>query len=234
MRRRVFGIHSFLSVSLAQIFSLFLILLYPLREMFTQDWWVHSQEMPALHSLLTHVLQYLPTHHQRPKHYTSPILPEDLTGEYLLIEVPETVSPDAEAALEILLIETHQNGFIASLTASEGYPSLFPPGASFFDTTGSASRLQDILSLLDRFIYVFEQSETNSIVLNAARIEENIRIAEHDPGKSGMIAQQNIDALAACLSTLSDEHYRFVDSDAVPAAIRDSHLIAFQETILYR
>lgn len=190
--------------------------------------------MPALHSLLTHVLQHLPTHYQRPKQYTSPILPEDLIGEYLLIEVPETVSPDAETALTTLLMETHQNGFIASLTASEGYPSLFPPGARLFDTTGSASRLQDILSLLDRFTYIFRRRETDAIVLNAARIEENIRIAEHDPGKSGMIAQQNIDALAACLSTLSDEHYRFVDSDAVPAATRDSHLVTFQETILYR
>lgn len=190
--------------------------------------------MPALHSLLTHVVQHLPAHHQRPKQYASPISPEDLDGEYLLIEVPETVSSDAEAALTTLLTETHQNGFVASLTASEGYPSLFPPGASLFDTTGSVSRLQDIISLLDRFTYVFRRRETDAIVLNAARIQENIRIAEQDPGKSGMIAQQNIDTLAACLSTLSDEHYRFVDSDAVPASTRDSHLIAFQETILYR
>lgn len=190
--------------------------------------------MPALHSLLTHVLQHLPAHHQQSKQYTSPISPEDLDGEYLLIELPETVSPDAEAALTTLLTETHQNGFTASLTASEGYPSLFPPGAGLFDTTGSASRLQDIISLLDRFTYVFRRRETNAIVLNAARIEENIRIAERDPGKSGLIAQQNIDALAACLSTLADDHYQFVDSDAVPAATRDNHLVTFQETILYR
>lgn len=190
--------------------------------------------MPALHSLLTHVLQHLPAHYQQPKQYTSPISPEDLDGEYLLIELPETVSPDAEAALTTLLTETHQNGFIASLTASEGYPSLFPPGASLFDTTGSASRLQDIISLLDRFTYVFRRRETDAIVLNAARIQENIRIAERDPGKSGLIAQQNIDALATCLSTLSDDHYQFVDSDAVPAATRDNHLVTFQETILYR
>lgn len=72
------------------------------------------------------------------------------------------------------------------------------------------------------------------IVLNAARIEETIRIAEYDPGKSGMIAQRNIDTLAACLSTLPEDRFRFVDSDTVPTDTRDSHLITFQEAILYR
>lgn len=190
--------------------------------------------MPTIKSLYTSALQHLPVHYHRSKQYVSPISTDDFTGEYLLIEIPDPLSPDAEAALTTLLTETHRNGFTAELTDREGYPSLFPPGASLFDTDGSASRLQDILTLLDRFTHVFRQQDTDIIVLNAARIEVNIRIAERDPGKSGRIAQQNIDALATCLSALSDDQYRFVDSDAVPASTRDSHLITFKEAVLYR
>lgn len=190
--------------------------------------------MRTLTSLFTSALQHLPARNQQPKQYTSPIPVDDLTAEYLLIEVPKTLSPDAEAAVTKLLTETHRNGLTAELTDREGYPSLFPPGASLFESDGSASRLQDIVSVLDRFTHVFRRRETDVIVLNAARIEENIRIAERDPGKSGLIAQQNVDALAGALSALSEDQYRFVDSNDVPAATRDNHLINFQEAILYR
>ncbi|ADJ16593.1 hypothetical protein [Halalkalicoccus jeotgali] len=190
--------------------------------------------MPALKSVFIDALRRLPISHQRSKQYTTPISPDDLTAEYLLIEIPEDLSSAAEGAVTTLLTETHRNGLTTELTDSEGYPSLFPPGASLFDTDGSTSRLQDILSVLDRFAHVFRRYNTNVVVLNAARIEENIRIAEHDPGKSGLIAQQNIDALASCLNALSDDQYGFVDSDAVPAASRDSHLVRFREAILYR
>jgi hypothetical protein len=190
--------------------------------------------MSPLKSLFTSVLQHLPTHSQRPKRYTSPISSDDLTGEYLLIEIPERLLPDADAALITLLTATHRNGFTTELTDSEGYPSLFPPGASLSETDDSASRLQDIVSVLDRCTHVFHKRNTAIIVLNAARIEEHIRIAEHDPRKSGLIAQQNLDSLAACLTVLSNDQYWFVDSDAVPASTRDSHLITFKETLLYR
>lgn len=190
--------------------------------------------MSTIKSLCTGVLQHLPTRHRESKRYDSPISVDDLTGEYLLIEIPESLSSDAEAAVTTLLTETHRNGFTAELTDSEGYPSLFPPGASLFDTDGSASRLQDIVSVLDRFTHVFRQREMDVIVLNAARIEENIRIAERDPGKSGLIAQRNVDALAAAVAALPGEHVRFADGDAVPATTRDGHLITFRETVLYR
>ncbi|MCL7417765.1 MAG: hypothetical protein M8354_08000 [Halalkalicoccus sp.] len=190
--------------------------------------------MQTIKSLFTGVLRRLPTRHRDSGGYDSPISIDDLTGEYLLLEVPESLSPDAEAAVTTLLAETHRNGFTAELTDSEGYPSLFPPGASLFDTDGSGSRLQDVVSVLDRFTHVFRRQETDVIVLNAARIEENIRIAERDPGKSGLIAQRNVDALAAAVAALPGQHVRFVDGDAVPAATRDSHLITFRETVLYR
>ncbi|WP_066383270.1 hypothetical protein [Halalkalicoccus paucihalophilus] len=190
--------------------------------------------MQTIKSLFTGILRRLPTRHRDSRGYDSPISIDELTGEYLLLEIPDTLSPDAEAAVATLLTETHRNGFTAGLTDSEGYPSLFPPGASLFDTDGSGSRLQDVVSVLDRFTHVFHRQETDVIVLNAARIEENIRIAEHDPGRSGRIAQRNIDALAASLAALSGDHARFVDGDVVPASTRDSHLITFQETVLYR
>lgn len=189
--------------------------------------------MPPIKSLFTRAVKHFPPH-QQSKQYTSPISIDDLTGEYLQIEIPESLSSDAESAVTALLTETHRNGFTVALTESEGYPSLFPPGASLFNTNDSTTRLQDLLSVLDRFTHVVRRGESDLIVLNAARIEENIRIAEHDPGKSGMIAQQNIDALASSLAALPDEYYQFIDSDAVPASTRDSHLITFQETILYR
>lgn len=190
--------------------------------------------MPGLRSIFTSALQHLPTHHQRPQQYTAPISTTDLPAEYLLIEISEDLSSDGEAAVATLLTETHRNGLTTGLTDTEGYPSLFPPGASLFETNDSGSRLQDILSVLDRFTHVFHRQETDVIVLNTARIEENIRIAEQDPGQSGLIAQQNIDALAVCLNTLSEEQYRFVNSDAVPASSRDGHLVKFREAILYR
>lgn len=189
--------------------------------------------MPTIKSLFTRAFKHLPPQQQSTQ-YTSPISVTDLTGEYLHIELPESLSADAESAVTALLTETHQNGLTVNLTASEGLPSLFPPGASLFNTNGSTSRLQDLLSVVDRFTHVVSRAESNVIVLNAARIAENIRIAEHDPGKSGMIAQQNIETLASALATLPDDCYQFVNSDAVPASARDSHLITFQEIILYR
>ena len=191
--------------------------------------------MPTIKSLFTNALRHLPHHHRsNSKRYVSPISTDDLTGEYLLIEIPESPSPDAETALTTLLTETHRNGFTVDLTDREGYPSLFPPGANLFDTDNSASRLQNFVSVLDRFTHVFHRSETDVIVLNAARIEENVRIAESDRGKSGGIARANLDALGDCLSALSAEQYRFANNDAVPAAIRDSHLVDFHESVLYR
>lgn len=190
--------------------------------------------MQTIKSLFTGVLRRLPTRHRDSGGYDSPISIGDLTGEYLLLEIPDSLSPAAEAAVTTLLTETHRNGFTAGLTESEGYPSLFPPGASLFDTDGSGSRLQDVVSVLDRFTHVFRRRETDVIVLNAARIEENIRIAERDPGRSGSIARKNVDALAASLAALSADHARFVDGDAVPASTRDNHLITFRETVLYR
>lgn len=189
--------------------------------------------MPTIKSLFTRALEQLSSHQQSTQ-YTSPISVDDLTGEYLRIELPESLSSDAESAITALLTETHQNGVIVELTASEGLPSLFPPGASLFNTNGSTSRLQDLLSVVDRFTHVVRREESNVVVLNAARIAENIRIAEHDPGKSGMIAQQNLEALASALATLPDDCYQFINSDAVPTSARDNHLITFQETILYR
>lgn len=191
--------------------------------------------MPVIKSIFTALLRTLPDRRQRGSQpYVSPISTEDLTGEYLLIGIPRSPSPKAESAVTSLLTNTHRNGFTVNLTDSEGYPSLFPPGAKLFDTGGSASRLQDLFSMLDRFTQVFQQSETEMIVINAARIEENVRIAEYDPGKSGEIAQHNINTLADCLSALPEENSQFVDSDAVPSAARDTHLVNFQESILYR
>lgn len=190
--------------------------------------------MPALKPFVRSALRRLSIPRRESKQYAAPISVDDLTAEYLLIELPEELSPDAERAVTTLLGETHRNGLAAEWNDSEGYPSLFPPGASLFDTDDSTSRLQDVLSVLDRFAHVFQRRETSVVVLNAARIEENIRIAEHDPGKSGLIAQRNVDALAACLNVLPDERYQFVDSDAVPATSRDSHFVRFREALLYR
>lgn len=190
--------------------------------------------MPTIKSFFGGVWRCLPTPYRSKQQYVSPISTNDLTGEYLLIDIPKSPSPDAETALTALLTETHRNGFTAGLTDREGYPSLFPPGASLFDTDDAASRLQNLVSVLDRVTHVFRRSETNVIVLNAARIEENIRIAESDPGKSGEIAQRNLDALGTCLSALSADRCRFADGDAVPEATRDSHLIDFRESVLYR
>ncbi|MFC6906689.1 hypothetical protein [Halalkalicoccus tibetensis] len=190
--------------------------------------------MFTLKSIFSGVLQHVPTGGGRPERYSAPISPEELTGEYLLLEVTEELSPEAEAAVTALLTETHRNGFTAELTDTEGDPSLFPPGASLFGTAESDGRLQGVLSVLERFTHVFRSRGTDTIVINAARIEENVRIAEQDPGKSGTIAQRNVDALAECLTALTDEHYRFVDGDAVPSATRDSHLIQFRESLLYR
>jgi hypothetical protein len=191
--------------------------------------------MSTIKSLFGGALRYLPQNNRsNAKQYVSPISTDDLTGEYLLIDIPESPSPDAEAALATLLTETNRNGLTVGLTDREGYPSLFPPGANLFDTDDSASRLQNLVSVLDRFTHVFRRSETDVIVLNAARIAENVRIAESDPGKSGEIARGNLDALGACLSVLSADQYRFANSDAIPAATRDSHLVDFHESVLYR
>lgn len=191
--------------------------------------------MVAIRSIFTAVLQRLPhRHQQRSQPYESSISTEDLTGEYLMLRIPPSPSPDVEAAVTTLLTETNRNGFAGNLTDSEGYPSLFPPGASRFDASGSTSRLQDLVSVLDRFTQVFQDSETGVIVINTARIQENVRIAEHDPSKSGRIARQNVDALADCLAALPEENRQFVDSDAVPATARDRHLVNFQESFLYR
>lgn len=190
--------------------------------------------MFTLKSIFTGVLQHVPARNGESGRYSAPISSEDLTGEYLLLEVTEELSPEAEAAVTALLTETNRNGFTAELTDTEGDPSLFPPGASLFGAAESDGRLQGVLSVLDRFTHVFRSRGTDTIVINAARIEENVRIAEHDSGRSGKIAQRNVEALADCLSALPAENSTFVDGDAVPAATRDSHLIQFRETLLYR
>lgn len=94
--------------------------------------------------------------------------------------------------------------------------------------------MQDLISLLDRFTQVFRQREAEVIVINAARIGENVRIAERDPGKSGQIARQNVDALADCLAALPASNSTFVDSDEVPTNVRDRHLVCFRESVHYR
>ncbi|MFC6906551.1 hypothetical protein [Halalkalicoccus tibetensis] len=191
--------------------------------------------MPGIRSAITAIARFLPdVRRYRPRPYSSPISVDDLTGEYLLLEIPDAPSPETDAAVATLLTGTNRNGLATGLTDCEGYPSLFPPGASLFDADGSSSRLQDVVSAIDRVTHVFRRSGTEVVVINAARIEENVRIAEHDPGRSGEIARRNVEALADCLSALPAEHSTFVDGDAIPADVRDRHLVNFQESVLYR
>lgn len=190
--------------------------------------------MLSIKSMSAALFQRLPSQHQEAESYTSPISEGELTGEYLLLRIPESLSDADEEAVKTLLTETNQNHDTKDLTKCEGYPSLFPPGTRLFATAAAESRIPDLETLIKRFNQIFRQEDEEVIVINTARIAENIRIAEQDSGKSGEIARQNIEALDASLSVLPDECTQFVDENEVPTAARDSHLISFKESALYR